>query len=261
MAGGVALNCIANSKILENRIVKEIYVQSASNDAGTAIGAALEASFILEKDHSFDKISHTYFGPEYSNEEIKEVLDSYRINYRRFRNISKKCAELIHKGEIVAWFQGKMEMGPRALGARSILMDPRKAENKDIMNNRVKYRESFRPFCPSIIDEAKDEYFINAESDPFMIISCNVRKQKIKEIPAVVHVDGTARPQIVTKERNAIFYKLLKSFENLTKVPVLLNTSFNIKGEPIVCTPSDAIKCFYDTGIDYLAIEDFLISK
>ncbi len=260
LAGGVALNCIANSKILENEIVKEIYVQPASNDAGTAIGAAIEASFMFDKKLSFDRIGHTYFGPEYSNEEIKKVLDSYEINYKRFRNISKKCAELLHKGEIVAWFQGKMELGPRALGNRSILANPTK-KDMWIKVNKIKNRELWRPFAPSILSEKTKDYFEIKDNFYFMIVASKVKKSKIEKIPAVVHNDETSRPHAVNRNYNKRYYNLIKSFEKLSGIPLVLNTSFNDKGEPLVCTPKDAIRTFFASRLKYFAIGDFLVEK
>ena len=260
LAGGVALNCVANSKILENKIVKEIYVQPASNDAGTAIGAALEASFILEKNNSFDEMTHTSFGPEYSNKDIKEVLDSYKIRYRKFRNISRKCAKLIHKGEIVAWFQGRMELGPRALGKRSILANPTK-KDMWIKVNKIKNRELWRPFAPSILSEKAEDYFDIKDNFYFMIVASKVKEDKIEKIPAVVHKDRTSRPHAVNQNHNKKYYDLIKSFERLCGIPVILNTSFNDRGEPLVCTPKDAIRTFFSSNLKYLAIGDFLIEK
>ena len=177
------------------------------------------------------------------------------------QKIIKETANLLSKGYIIGWFQGRMETGPRALGNRSILMDPRKLKNKDIINSRVKYREAFRPFCPSMLDSAIKEYMVNVPEIPFMNVSGDVRKNKINDIPAVTHVDGTARPQSVSKKTNPRFYKLIQEFGKITGVPVLLNTSFNIKGEPVVCSPEDAVKCFFDTGIDYLVIGNYIVNK
>lgn len=260
LAGGVALNCVANSRILKNGIVKEMYVQPASNDAGTAIGAAIEASFMLKKNFSFEKLSSVYFGPEYSNKDIKKLLDSYRINYRKFRDISKICAELIHKGEVIAWFQGKMEFGPRALGNRSILANPTKRDTWKKVN-KIKNRELWRPFAPSILSEKTENYFEIRDNFYFMIIASKVKKDKIKEIPAVVHQDKTSRPHAVYQNSNKKYYNLIKNFEKLSGVPVILNTSFNDKGEPLVCTPKDAIRTFFSSNLKYLAIGDFLIEK
>ncbi len=260
LSGGVALNCIANSKIIEDQIVEEIYVQPASNDAGTAIGAALEASFKLERGYSFDKMFHVYLGPEYSNKEIKKILDSYKIKYKKFENISKKCAELLNKGEIIAWFQGRMEFGPRALGNRSILANP-KMKNTWIKVNKIKNRELWRPFAPSVLLEKVNDYFKIQDNFYFMIIASKVKKDKIKNIPAVVHKDKTSRPHSVNFKFNKKYYNLIRNFEKLSGIPLVLNTSFNDKGEPLVCTPKDAIRTFFASKLNYLAIGDFLIEK
>jgi|TARA_Y100000310_G_scaffold311808_1_gene358461 carbamoyltransferase len=260
LSGGVALNCIANSKIIENQIVEEIYVQPASNDAGTAIGAALEASFKFERGHSFDKVFHAYLGPEYSNKEVKKILDSYKIKYKKFENISKKCAELIWKGEVIAWFQGRMEFGPRALGNRSILANP-KIRNMWTKVNGIKNRELWRPFAPSILSEKARDYFEIRDDLYFMIVASKVKKDKIKNISAVVHKDKTSRPHSVNPIFNKKYYDLIKNFERLSGIPLVLNTSFNDKGEPLVCTPKDAIRTFFASKLNYLVIGDFLIEK
>lgn len=262
-AGGVLLNVKANQKILEECELEDFYVFPDAGDSGIAVGAALYGYFLKNPEAPINKITAVYWGPQFSDRQIKKILDVRRIKYQKLgkKELVSRVAKLLSNNYIVGWFQGAMEMGPRALGNRSILMDPRKAENKDIINERVKYRESFRPFCPSILDTAAKDYLERLQEAPFMIIADNVKKEKAKDIPAVVHVDGTVRPQIVTKNKNPLFYELLQQFELLTGVPVLLNTSFNIRGEPIVATPEDAIKCFFDTGMDFLIIGSFLISK
>ncbi|MBI2630578.1 carbamoyl transferase [Candidatus Pacearchaeota archaeon] len=259
LSGGVALNCIANQRILESGRVKEIYVQPASNDAGSSIGAALE--FCAEKGgkNKF-RLDNVYLGPEFTNEEIENELRKFKIVYTKEKDICLKCARLVSEGKIIGWFQGKMEFGPRALGNRSVISDPTK---KDMWAkvNKVKERELWRPFAPSILNEKKKEFFELNDSFDFMIVGSNVVNSKIGVIPAVVHVDGTARPHAVKEEVNSRFYNLIKNFEKITGVPVVMNTSFNGKGEPIVCTPRDAIKAFYSSGLDYLALGDFLIKK
>lgn len=262
-AGGVMLNVKANQRIWETGLLKNMYVFPDSGDGGVAVGAALYGYYLRSKKKEFKKIDSVYWGPSYTNKEIEDILKVRNISYKKFDNkeMVATVSKLLSKGKIVGWFQGKMEVGPRALGNRSILMDPRDLKNKDIINSRVKYREGFRPFCPSIIDVAAKEYLENIPDAHFMIVSSNVNKDKIKNIPAVTHVDGSARPQVVTKKINPLFYDLIKSFGDITGVPVLLNTSFNIKGEPVVCTPQDAIKCFFDTGLDYLSMGNFLIKK
>ncbi len=263
-AGGVFLNVKMNQRIWETNFLKKLYVYPDSGDAGLSVGAALYLHHRLDHKYIPSKIMHTYWGPEYSDAVIEKTLKTRNLTYVKYKNIKqliKNTASWLADGKIIGWFQGKMEAGPRALGNRSILMDPRKAENKDIINSRVKYREAFRPFCPSLLDTAAKKYLVNPVSPEFMIISFDVPKDKIKEIPAVVHVDGTARPQVVTKRLNPLYYQLIQEFGKITGVPVLLNTSFNIRGQPIVCTPADAIKCFYDTGLDYLILGRYLLKK
>jgi len=260
-AGGVFLNVKLNQRIWNCGKVKSHYIFPNAGDGGLALGAALYAYHKLSNKRRVDKINNVYWGPEFSDEEIESILKSRNLQYEYCEDISARCARLLAKGKIVGWFQGRMESGPRALGNRSILMDPRKAENKDILNSKVKFREAFRPFCPSILEEAREDYLIGSREEPFMITSFDVNDSKKDKIPAVVHVDGTARPQIIRRETDPKYWDLIKEFGEITGVPVILNTSFNIRGEPIVCSPRDAIKCFYDTGMDYSAIGNFLVSK
>jgi len=259
LAGGVSLNCKMNGRILESGLIDDIFIQPAAGDAGCALGAALWLAH--EEGFKFKKMDHIYFGPEYSNEEVEKALKTANLKYEEISDPSGTAAELLAQGKIVGWFQGRMEAGPRALGNRSILADPRDPEIKDKLNYLVKHREPFRPFCPSMLDKAKKEYLENAYESPFMILSFRVPEEKRKEIPGVVHVDGTVRPQTVTKEANPKYYKLISEFEKLTGVPVVLNTSFNVKGEPMVCKPEQAIADFYSTGMDALIINDFLVAK
>ena len=263
VSGGVFLNVKANQRILESKIFDEFFAFPDAGDSGVSAGAALYGYYLKNPGAKIERLTNTYWGPLYTNEEIEKVLKVRKLKYKRLptRQIPKEAAKLLARGKIVGWFQGRMEAGPRALGSRSILMDPRKAENKDIINATVKYREAFRPFCPSILEEAAYEYFEDAEKAPFMIISFDVKKGYEKNIPAVTHVDGTARPQTVNKKQNPLYYGLIKEFGRITGVPVLLNTSFNIKGKPIVCSPEDAIKCFYDTGIEYMFLGNFVLRK
>ncbi len=259
LSGGVALNCIANQRILESGKVKEIYVQPASNDAGSSIGAALE--FYAKKGYNSKfRLNNVYLGPEFTNNEIENELKKFKIKYTKEKDICLKCARLVSEGKIIGWFQGKMEFGPRALGNRSVISDPTKREMWEKVN-QIKERELWRPFAPSIINEKKKEFFELNDSFDFMIVGSNVVSSKLNKIPAVVHVDKTARPHAVKKEVNPKFYSLIENFEKITGIPVVMNTSFNGKGEPIVCTPRDAIKVFYSSGLDYLALGDFLIEK
>ena len=262
-AGGVFLNVKLNQRIIEDNIVEDYFIFPNAGDAGLASGAALYVSkkFSKEKEDITQKIDHIYWGPCYSNDEIESILRERNLHYRKSDNISKEAAKALAEQKIIGWFQGRMESGPRALGGRSILFDPRKPENKDIINMRVKFREPFRPFCPSLMEEYASEYLSPSSKDRYMITACNVRDEKRNVIPAVTHVDGTCRPQLISKQINERFWELLDNFRQYTGVPVILNTSFNIKGEPIVCSPRDAIKCFFDTGLDLLCIGDFIVSK
>jgi len=184
-----------------------------------------------------------------------------KLRYDKLSNIEKVTAELIRDGNIIGWFQGRMEAGPRALGCRSILADPRLSGMKEKVNNRAKFRDEWRPFCPSVLADKANEYFESSYFHPFMILAFNVKPDKVNKIPAVVHIDGSARPQMVSSEDNPRYYKMIQYFNELTGIPIVLNTSFNVKGEPVVCSPLDAIRCFYGTGLDYLIIGDFLLSK
>ncbi|MBI1971858.1 MAG: carbamoyltransferase [Candidatus Aenigmarchaeota archaeon] len=259
LAGGVALNSKMNGEILYSGLIDDIFIQPAANDAGNAIGCAVKMA--VDCGNRFGKMEHIYYGPEYQDDEIKKTLQMLKIEAAYHTDIAGKVAELLAKGKIVGWFQGKMEAGPRALGNRSILADPRDPKMKDTINFFVKHRESFRPFCPSILDEKRNKYFEVDHETPFMILIQKVPKDVQKEIPAVVHVDGTIRSQTVRKDQNPKYHKLISEFYRLTGVPVLLNTSFNVAGEPIVNTPQEAIADFYREGIDALAIGNYLLTK
>lgn len=260
LAGGVALNCKMNGYIHRSNKVENIFIQPVSGDDGTSLGAAM--AVYLEKflDTSKFKMEHVYLGPSYSDVKIREALDSKGLTYKKVDNIEELVAKLLAEGKIIGWFQGRMEVGPRALGSRSILADPRDASMKDIVNAKVKFREGWRPFCPSILSEYIEDYLIKPCYHPFMILTFKIKEDKIGLIPSVVHIDGTARPQVVKKEVNERYWNLINEFRKLTDVPVLLNTSFNVKGEPIVCTPEDGVNCYLKTGIDVLAIGDYLIT-
>lgn len=261
LAGGVALNCKMNGKILYDERIKDLFIQPVSSDAGVALGSALVAHKQITGTLPVKKLKHVYFGPEYSNDEIARILKVCKIKHEYHEDIEMVTAQYLAEGKIVGWFQGRMECGPRALGGRSILADPRNPKMKDIINENVKHRENWRPFCPSILYEEKENYLIQAYGSPFMILSFKIKTEKIKEIPSVVHIDGTARPQTVEKDVNPRYWKLIKYFQEITGVPVLLNTSFNIRGEPIVCSPEDAIRCFFSTGMDILILGNYLIKK
>lgn len=261
IAGGVGLNCVMNGAILRKGLYKNLFVQPAAHDSGTSLGSALYAHHYLFRQPADFKMKNSFLGPGYSNEEIKKMLLDNKISYGYHDEIEKITAKYLADGKIIGWFQGRMEFGPRALGSRSILADPRNSGMKDIVNERIKHREPFRPFAPSIMEEYASDYFIGCKKSPFMTFVFPVNKNKIDLIPAVTHIDGTARVQTVDKENNLKFWKLINEFLGITGVPVLLNTSFNVKGEPIVCSPEDAIRCFYTTGLDFLVLGNYLISK
>ncbi|MCJ7503509.1 MAG: carbamoyltransferase [Acidobacteriia bacterium] len=262
LAGGVALNSVANGKVLLRTPFRDIFIQPAAGDAGLSLGAAFYVYHsILGQARCFEMI-HTYTGPEHTSAEIKSALDKYRLRYQEFADdeICKRTAELMTEKKVVGWFQGRMEFGPRALGNRSIVVDSRWPDMKDILNSRVKNRESFRPFAPSVLEEAAGEWFEQSYPDPFMLKVYRVKDEKRGIIPAVTHVDGTGRLQTVSQKSNPQYWRLIKEFERLTGVPVILNTSFN-ENEPIVCTPTQAIECFLRTRMDYLVLGDHLVSK
>lgn len=260
-AGGVFLNVKLNQKIWDLDLIDKHHIFPNSGDAGLAVGAALQVYYQCNPRASIPDLGSVYWGPEYQDKEIETILKARNISYIYLENIEEKVAELLAQNKIVAWFQGRMESGPRALGNRSILMSAGKKENKDIINARVKFREAFRPFCPSLLFEAEDDYLDNAREECFMITSFSVKEGKKKSIPAVVHVDGTARPQMVKREDNEKYWNVIKYFGDLTGTPVVLNTSMNIAGEPIICHPREAIRCFFDSGIDYLVMGNYLVSK
>ncbi|KKN01868.1 hypothetical protein LCGC14_1123400 [marine sediment metagenome] len=260
-AGGVFLNVKLNKYLSENLDLDEFHIFPNAGDGGLALGAALQADYEINKKSNYNAISDMYFGPEYSDDEIETILELRKIKYEKVNNLIDVCSKHLSKGKIIGWFQGRMEYGPRALGNRSILMDPRNINNKDIINKQVKFREPWRPFCPSILEDRASEYLMNSRRAPYMITSFDVFPKKIEEVPAVIHVDGTTRPQTVSNEVNLNYYNLIKNFDELTSVPMLLNTSFNVKGRPIVCNPINAIECFYNTGLDILAINKFIIEK
>jgi len=264
MAGGVALNCTANAAVWKSGSFEKLYIQPAANDAGTALGAAFYIwNQIQHKPRSF-VMDHAYWGPSFSDEEIQNVLQKENVHFERRDDIESTTAQLLSEGKIIGWFQGRMEWGPRALGNRSLLVDPRQEHLRDILNERIKKRESFRPFAPSVLaEEAKEWFEIPASSSSisssFMLFAFDVKEGKRKLVPAVVHKDGTSRIQIVSKESNPKYHKLLSEFHRLTGVPMILNTSFN-ENEPIVCTPLDAVRTFKKTKMDYLVLNNFLCS-
>ena len=265
MAGGVALNSVANGKITKNTPFKNIFIQPAASDSGTSIGCA---SYVYHSIFGFKRhyvMKNAYLGPGYKTEEIRKFLDDNKIVYSEFKDdedIINTTAKLLHDNNVIGWFQGRMEWGPRALGSRSILSNACNPNMKEILNLKVKHREHFRPFAPVITAEDVHEWFdIDKDEEEFMLFVYPVREDKRKIIPSVTHVDGSGRLQTITKEQNSRYYGVIKYFEKLSGVPILINTSFNIRGEPIVCTPQNAYKCTMGTGIDYLVMDKFLIER
>jgi len=262
LAGGVALNCAANGKIFEKTPFRELYIQPAASDAGTSIGAALSVWHEhLGQPRSF-RMQHAYYGPEYSESEIRSELGSAGVLARRLSEaeLVDRTAAAIAEGQVVGWFQGRMEFGPRALGNRSILADPRRSDMKDLLNSRIKHREHFRPFCPSVLAEAAADFFETGYPSPFMVTAYRIKPERQSGIPAVTHADGTGRLQTVNQESNPLYWKLIRRFGEITGVPVLLNTSFN-ENEPIVQTPAEAIDCFLRTRMDMLVLGPYIAVK
>lgn len=288
LAGGVALNCVANGKLLKSQLFDDLWIQPAAGDAGGALGAALAVwhEYLGQERHAdnvHDRQKGSFLGPSYSDREIQEFLDSHHIPYRRFDDtgLVKEVAKLLAQGKVVGWFVGRMEFGPRALGSRSILGDPRVPTMQKTMNLKIKFRESFRPFAPAVLDTEVGNYFELDRASPYMLLVANVRKElcypmteeqkklwgidRLNEvrskIPAVTHVDYSARIQTVHQETHPKFYQLMQEFRNQTGCGVLVNTSFNVRGEPLVCSPLDAYKCFMRTEMDFLVLKNFLLDK
>jgi carbamoyltransferase len=261
LAGGVALNSKANGKIQASGMVDNIFVQPAASDDGVALGAVL-APYLDEGGRLPVKaMRHAYLGPEYCDAEIERVLQTYKLHATKLDKVACSTAELLAAGKIIGWFQGRMEFGPRALGDRSILADPRDPEMNAKVNNAVKFREWWRPFAPSMLKEVAGEYLEYACDSPFMILTNPVRPEKRDVIPSVTHVDGSARPQTVEKDINPLYWNLISEFGRRTGVPVIMNTSFNLRGEAIVNTPTDAVRTFFSSGMDYLVIGSYLVEK
>jgi carbamoyltransferase len=267
LAGGVAFNCVANGKIFEVTPFEQVYVQPAAGDAGLAVGAAFYVWHqILGKPRSF-VMDHAYWGPGFAKPAIQKAIDassvrqgSHAVAELPETELVRRAAAIIAEGKILGWFQGRAEWGPRALGNRSIVADPRRPEMKDLLNRRIKHREIFRPFAPSILAENTNEWFTRSDPSPFMSMAYAVRSEKRDKIPAPTHVDGTGRLQTVTREANPRYWQLIRAFRDATGVPVVLNTSFN-DNEPIVCRPEEALDCFLRTQMDALVLGDFLITR
>ncbi|OQP49937.1 carbamoyltransferase family protein [Niastella populi] len=260
LAGGVALNCVLNAVIRDNGPFKNIWVQPAAGDAGTALGAAMWVDRKFNAGVPAQTMEHAYWGPSYSDADVESLLQWMKIPYRRLNNIAAETASLLAQNKVIGWFQGRMEFGPRALGSRSILASPADAAMQQKLNE-IKDREDFRPVAPVVMEDVAGEWFENATVSPFMLFVYNVKPDKADKIPAVRHVDGTARIQTINRNQHVLYYDLLHEFNKLTGVPVLINTSFNTRGEPIVCTPKDAIACFYTSPFDALVINSFLLEK
>jgi len=288
LAGGVALNCVGNGKLLRSGIFERMFIQPAAGDAGGAVGAALAACYLVfEKERkvvSPDGMEGAYLGPDFNEDIIEHTAKSYEAKFSKiedFKQLSEKVARLLADGNVIGWFQGRMEFGPRALGNRSILGDARNSEMQLKLNLKIKYRESFRPFAPSVLDEDCNEYFELENSSPYMLLVANVREKhrnktpenyydlplmerlyfQRSDVPAITHIDYSARIQTVHRETNPKYHRLISEFKKLTGKGVIVNTSFNVRGEPIVCTPQDAYKCFMRTEMDYLVIGNYLFDK
>jgi carbamoyltransferase len=261
LAGGVALNSKGNGKILASGIVDRIFVQPAAGDDGVCLGAALAPYLDAGGTLPVKKMRHAYLGPESSDAEIEKAIQTYKLRAARMEDPADTAAELLASGKILGWFQGRMEFGPRALGSRSILADPRDPEMNAKVNNAVKFREWWRPFAPSLLAEVADQYLESSTDSPFMILTAQVKPEKRAVIPAVTHADGSARPQTVERDTSPLYWRLIDAFGRRTGVPVVMNTSFNLRGEPIVCTPTDAVRTFFSSGMDALVIGSFLVEK
>ncbi|MEU5977727.1 carbamoyltransferase C-terminal domain-containing protein [Streptomyces sp. NPDC047315] len=272
LAGGVVLNSVANGKVLRQTPFTEVFAQPAAGDNGCAVGCAYYGYHVLGE-HPRPRTPgapgpggaprpqrHTYLGRAYDDEEVRAALDASGLPYRRVADAARLAAEVLPRGALVGWFTGGSEFGPRALGHRSILADPRRAEMKDVLNSKVKHREWFRPFAPAVLAHRAADYFDLAVESPYMLLVAPVREDKRSEVPAITHVDGTARVQTLTADANGSFYDLVARFDELTGVPVVLNTSFNDRGEPIVETPQQALAFFGPSQLDYLFVEDFVVA-
>jgi len=258
IAGGVALNCKLNKCVRESPHVDDVFVQPVANDAGLALGAG----WSQQPPSAVDRQTDVYFGPEYDTEEIRSTLETNKLEYGEPDDLERYVAERLADGDLVGWFQGRLEMGPRALGARSILADPRTAASRDRVNRFVKHREEWRPFAPSILESAAEEYLIGGGSAPFMIDAYDIRPEKTDELEAVLHpADDSTRPQTVRADQHPRYHRLISEFADITGVPVVLNTSFNDHAEPIVRTPTQAFKDFYGMGLDVLVLEDLVVEK
>jgi carbamoyltransferase len=263
LAGGLFLNCIVNTKLLENTPFKDIFIQPAAGDSGGALGVASYIYHSILGNNRNYVMDNAYLGPDFSANQMKRALLNNGIDFKEFNDteLFRYIAKQISLNKIIGWFQGKMEFGPRALGNRSILANPCNPQMKELLNSKVKKRESFRPYAPMVLEERASEFFEIKQLSPFMLLSGLVKDDKISIIPAVTHIDKTARVQTVNKNINPRLWQLIKEFENLTGVPILINTSFNLKGEPIVCTPEDAVSCFQRSQMDCLVLGNYIAKR
>jgi carbamoyltransferase len=261
LSGGVVLNSVMNARLLRDGPFDEVFMQPAVGDAGNCLGAALHLWHEASGGPRTFEMKHASWGPGYSDRAIQSALDARKLVYRKVQDPAEEAADLISQGKITSWFQGRAESGPRALGNRSILADPRLPDMKDILNRDVKHREAFRPFAPSILEEATPDWFEDPYPSPFMLLVLPIKAELRNKVPAVNHVDGTGRLQTVTEENNPQFRRLIEAFNRRTGVPMVLNTSFNDKGEPIVCSPDDALRTYFATGIDALVIGSYVLEK
>ncbi|HLC39430.1 MAG TPA: carbamoyltransferase C-terminal domain-containing protein [archaeon] len=260
LAGGSALNCKMNGVLLQQDFVDDIFIQPAASDQGGALGGAVMVA--VNNGYKVDKMRHAYLGSENSNEEIEKTLKVAKVKYEEISDPAGTAAEILAQNKILGWVQGRMEFGPRALGNRSILTSAQDPSMKNILNDNVKHREPFRPFCPSLVAEAAPKYFNGKLRDsPFMILSFDVKEEMRNRVPSIVHVDGSARPQFVEKEINPLYYSLIQKFGDITGDPVILNTSFNDKGQPMIRTAEQAVKMYYGTGMDALIVGNFILQK
>jgi len=289
MAGGVALNCVANGKILRSGIFEDVWIQPAAGDAGGALGAAYAVWHIREGKERVlsrrgDAMNGSYLGPEFSDKDVRRTIDSFGAKacyHQEFEGLAKSVAVKLAEGKVIGWFQGRMEYGPRALGNRSILGDPRNAEMQRKLNLKIKYREGFRPFAPSVLQEDVQDYFEIDRPSPYMLLVAPIRPEKRiplpngyrdksmyerlyflrSDLPSITHIDYSARIQTVNKEINPRYWQLIQEFKELTGYGVIVNTSFNVRGEPMVCTPEDAYRCFMRTEMDYLVMGNYVLDK
>ena len=261
VAGGVALNCVANGRLQRETEFEKFFFYPAAGDTGTSVGAALVVEHLLNGGQRSMEVASEYLGLGFSREQVKAVLDRGQLRYHDLQDPELVAARMVADGLIIAWFQGRAEFGPRALGNRSIVADPRGKDMKDILNAKVKFREVFRPYAPSVLEESCGKYFGSPVPSPYMLRAYPTLPEYVDKLPAITHVDGTARVQTVNEEQNPRYYRLIKEFGRLTGIDCVLNTSFNIRGEPIINTVDEAIKCLMTTGLDALFVEDFLVVK